>query len=103
MGGEFIDSEPGMIRFSLPDPTCPVDTRPMSWFSLLNLGKKTNSVSEHIMVELKLEKKAAVSQSVLQMTVMMKPQEKPHKINDDGWRNCCQSICRDLRAYLMSR
>jgi serine/threonine-protein kinase len=103
MGGEFIESEPGVIRFRLPDPTCPVEQPPQSLFALLTRNKKLAAPAEHILVELQMEKKGTPVQNILQMTVMMRPQEQPHRLDDRVWRDTCQQICRNLRAYLISR
>jgi serine/threonine-protein kinase len=103
MGGEFIDSEPGLIRFRLPDPTCPVETAPKGILSLLNLGKKARAAIEHILVELRMEKISSAGAGLLHMTVMMKPQERLQRVGDSVWRDGCHRLCRDLRAYLISR
>lgn len=104
MGGEFIDSEPGRIRFRLLDPSVPPPpTPPKNLLSLISWGTKPQTPDEHILVELRLEKKEAVGQGLLQMTVMMKPEEKPYLVNDQYWRDCCQQLCRHLRAYMISR
>ncbi len=102
LGGEFLESEPGLIRFRLPDPTVVIPA-PRGLFSVLQFAKRSQAMAEHILVELRLAKKETTTQNVLDMTVMMTPEEKPNRVDDPSWRTGCQGICRDLRAYFMSR
>ncbi|MGF1579324.1 MAG: serine/threonine protein kinase [Gemmataceae bacterium] len=99
--GEFIESEPGIVRFRLADPASPPE-QPKSFLSIFGLGPKTTTVVEHVLVELRLEK-SQEKNNLINIAVMMKPEADINRLDDPEWKDWCQTICRDLRGYLISR
>ncbi len=103
LGGEVIESEPGLIRVRLPGPEEAATEAPpqgglMGWFGL---GTRVK-VLPTVLMELHLEKKLANGRNQLQITVAMRPEQDEHLGHQPTWRPWCQGICRDLRAYLIS-
>jgi hypothetical protein len=42
-------------------------------------------------------------QTQLQITVLMRPEQDVGRAQDADWRAWCARICKELRAYLISR
>jgi serine/threonine protein kinase len=103
VGGEIIESEPGLIRFRLRDPASPQEPPP-NVFNLLGLAKKkVKTPVYHALLDLILEKVPGGKQNHLRLTVQMRPEEKPQRVRDGDWRAWCEQICRELRGYLIGR
>lgn len=100
IGGDIIESEPGLIRFRLRDPASPAETA-RGLFAMLGL-KKSAVATEYVLLELRLEK-AQSNANQLNITVMMRPERQPARLNNPEWRQWCQLVCRELRGYLISR
>jgi serine/threonine-protein kinase len=96
VGGELIESVPGLIRVRLGGRNGPygVGLGPLSW---LGLGRKSGVVD----VELRLERNNPAQQSLLNITVLMR--SPVHGAPNTAWRNRCNQIFCDLRAYLMGQ
>ncbi len=103
MGGEITDSEPGLIRCRLRDPASPPEPPSKGFLTILGMGKKPAPPSRHNLVELRLAKKSKERQNDLSITVMIAPEEDRSRLNDPAWRSWSQKLCRELRAYLISR
>jgi serine/threonine-protein kinase len=102
VGGEVIESEPGLIRFRLRDPACPPEV-PKGFLERLGLVKKLPVVLSTVLLELLLEKKQVGPRNQLHITVMMRPEQDGRRAQDPSWRTWCAQVCRDLRAYLIGR
>lgn len=100
MGGEFLESEPGMIRFRLNDPDNP-PPQPKSLFQMFGFGSKVITPTEHVILELRMEK-SEDRPNLLLISVIMRPEHRSEKLNDPQWRKWCNLVCRELRSYLMS-
>lgn len=93
VGGEVVESEPGLIRVRLGGKGCRYQGPPtaLSW---LGIGRKTNMVD----MELRLERNPNQT-SQLRITVLMTcPDVKA--TTTQGWRDRASKIYCDLRGYL---
>ncbi len=98
VGGEVVESVPGMIRVRLGGRGSiyqPAGLGPLSW---LGLGRKSGLVD----MELRLERADPGRESLLHITVTMRSQNGESALNPD-WRARCNHIFCDLRAYLMGQ
>jgi serine/threonine-protein kinase len=86
MGGEVIESVPGMIRVL-------VGNRSFSW---LGFGRRSGAIE----IELRL-KADANRDSLLHITVLMRPTNPRQTMTLDWRARCDQAFC-ELRAYLMA-
>ncbi len=100
-GGEFIESEPGVVRFRLVDPFSPPEPQ-KSLFSMFGFGAKTVTATEFVNVELRLDM-SQEKENLLQISVLMRPEADMNRLTDPDWKIWAQEICRDLRGYLISR
>lgn len=101
VGGEIIDSEPGLIRVSLPDPLVVEEAPQRGFLSLIGFGKKNAAPTPQITLELRLEK-LPERQNVLMISVVVIPGADRARLNDQAWHDWCQDLCRELRAYMIS-
>jgi serine/threonine protein kinase len=102
IGGEVVESVPGMIRVRLSNQA--VGHNGGGRQGLLSLlGLKSKSVADHIEMELRMEKKEGSQQGQLRITVLMRPPAGQRQPPDAAWRNHCEQLHRELRAYLISR
>jgi serine/threonine-protein kinase len=97
VGGEVIESVPGVIRVRLGGRksvyAVPAQQGPLGW---LGLGRNLGLVD----MELRLERSASNRNGLLHITVLMSsPDGKAHVRPE--WRSRCGQIFCDLRAYLM--
>jgi serine/threonine-protein kinase len=93
-GGEVVESVPGRIRVRLGVRGSYAPAGLGSWFGI---GRK----SGHIDVELQLQKADPARDSLLRITVVLRPAEAASASPD--WRNRCAQIFCDLRGYLMGQ
>ena len=100
LGGEVVDSEPGLIRVCLPGPE---ETAPRRQGLLGWLGFAAKPEPSLVLMELHMEKNQQGEGNQLRIAVGIRPERNPQLANDPGWRTWCQLLCRDLRAYLISR
>lgn len=103
IGGEAVESVPGMIRVRLgerQETAIPDNQKLLSWFGL---GKKsaTLTIAHPTEMELHMEKKGSSPQGLLQLTVLLRPEGGRQQARDPQWHAFCDRIFRDLRAYLM--
>jgi serine/threonine-protein kinase len=106
IGGEIMESEPGLIRFRLPDPAFPPEPPASTGlFAMLGLSKKKPPPrpTHHALLDLLLAKKDVGQRNRLQITVMMRPEQNRQRVHDPDWPVWCSQVCRDLRAYLIGR
>ncbi len=94
-GGEVVESVPGRIRVRLGGKGSVYATSGLgSWFGI---GRK----SKQIDLELQLQKADPTRDSLLQITVVLRPTEASSASPD--WRDRCAQIFCDLRGYLMGQ
>jgi serine/threonine-protein kinase len=97
VGGEVIESVPGLIRVRLGGKGSVYwvpGQGPLSW---LGLGRRSPMID----MELRLERSPG-QQSLLRMTVVMSSGDSGAADNPQ-WRARCQQVFCDLRAYLMGQ
>ena len=97
VGGEVVESVPGLIRVRLGRrggayPPLP-GSGPLSW---LGLGRRSGIVD----LELRLQQPDPGHESKLHITVLLRP-INGQQSDDPEWRARCDQIYCDLRAYLM--
>jgi serine/threonine-protein kinase len=102
VGGQVVESVPGMIRVRLGEREPAAAARP-GFLSRLGLGggRKQGESSPATDIELRMEKKGATNESRLQITVLFRPTRGRSQAADPAWHRRCEQIHRDLRAYLM--
>ncbi len=98
VGGQVIESVPGRIRVRLGGRGS-VYTFPsggsLAW---LGIGRRGGSLE----MELLLQRHNPQQQSLLSITVVMRPPD-PRAAGTSAWRTSCNQIFCDLRAYLMGQ
>jgi serine/threonine-protein kinase len=102
LGGEVIESVPGLIRVRLGEP----QEKPRSGlFAILGGGGgRGNGVmtkQQATDLELHMERKDPTQPNRLTVSLVMRPAGGMISTND--WRERCNRIGRDLQAYLMGR
>jgi len=102
IGGDVTGSEPGLIRVQLGGPRCKYKVgeagpAKRTWFSSAPAGKPNL-----IDMELHMEKQGGKGN--LHITLVLRPAAGSaiRKTSTD-WKNCCDSVYRDIKAYLMSK
>lgn len=104
-GGKVIESVPGTIRLRLPQDGVreaePANKGMLSW---LKVGKKPAEQPPHALVELHMEKKAVGGRNLLAITVLMFRDGTDLPLpRHPEWRYFADRICRELRAYLITK
>jgi serine/threonine-protein kinase len=105
IGGEAIESMPGLIRVRLEDrrePAAASGNSMLSWFGLKRKGAAAPAPRVTLM-ELHMQKKEAERQNLLQLTILLRPGRGRQQALDPEWRAYCDTVFRELRAYLMGR
>lgn len=102
-GGEVLDSQPGRIRFRLPAPATTPEAAPWGLWALLGFGKRTAPPLPNALLELRMQKTTTGLQNQLQIKVLMHPEQNARQEQATDWQYWCGQVCRDLRAYLISR
>ncbi len=95
-GGQVVESVPGKIRIRLGGKGSPYSVPVIGPFSWLGIGKKVNFID----IELRLERNNEAKQSLLSITVIMRPPDK-NLAAHPTWRARCNQIFCELRAFLM--
>jgi serine/threonine-protein kinase len=97
VGGEVVESLPGLIRVRLGGRGSAYRSHggPLSW---LGLGRKSGLID----MELLLERIDPARESLLHITVTMRSQNGESALNSE-WRARCNQIYCDLRGYLMGQ
>ena len=97
MGGEVIESIPGLIKLQLGANAGPKSRKANSLSrSWLGFGKKAGPIA----MELHLHQKDPHRSNSLFMQVVFRP-TSINQLNDPLWRERCTSLYIELRAYLM--
>lgn len=100
MGGEIVESAPGLIRVYLPPPREPKSQS--GFFDWLGLAKKPDHLrTPGIDMELHMQKKETARQNLLEITVLLRAEGGRRLPTDKAWQDRCDRIQRELRAYLI--
>jgi serine/threonine-protein kinase len=101
LGGEVVESVPGMIKVRLVEPTEKKKTGLLAWVSG-DSGRQASVLGapHSTDIELHMERRDPTQTSKLTITLVMRP--CGGTITPE-WRNRCTQIGRDLQAYLMGR
>lgn len=104
LGGEVIESEPGLVRVRLPGPGEPAAAAPpprglLGW---LGLGRASEPATPMALMELHMQKVPGAGNQ-LAIEVVMRPERADQGVSRREWQEWCGKVCRDLRAYLISR
>jgi serine/threonine-protein kinase len=97
-GGEVIESVPGLIRVRLGGKGCAYADTSRGTLGWLGIGRKQSLID----MELRLERTTVDRDSLLNITVVLRPTVK-EVANTPEWRDRCSQIYCDLRAYVMGR
>jgi serine/threonine-protein kinase len=102
LGGNVVDSVPGLIRVRLPDPQQPAEKKS----GLFRLGDRAKAVAATQVVgatdmELHMKREDPSQPSRLTVTLLMRPAGRG--LVTPAWRTRCNQIGRDVQAYLMGR
>jgi serine/threonine protein kinase len=101
IGGRIIDSEPGLIRVRVPDPDTPKAEKPTSLLSWLFKQKPPPPELAPFFLELYMDKRQHGTRNLLAITVTFRTPERGAKAIRH--REHAESMCRDLRAYLICK
>ena len=93
-GGEVVESVPGLIKVRLGGRKTPT-----SGFSWLGLGRRATGPID---VELHLQHAHPAEPNRLTVHVLFRPSH-PRLLADKTWRQRCNQVFAELRAYLMGR
>jgi serine/threonine-protein kinase len=94
-GGEVLESKPGRIKVRLGQRGTTYAARNRNSLSWLGLGRQPALIE----MELQMQRLDANRDSVLQITVLLRP--TPFGDAERNWRARCARIYCDLRGYLM--
>jgi eukaryotic-like serine/threonine-protein kinase len=95
LGGEVVESVPGMIRVRVPDGKAPrMAAGLFGWFD----NAKTATQGASTDIELHMLRKDPTQPSRLTITLVMRPSSGPMT---PDWKTRCKKIGQDLGAYLM--
>jgi serine/threonine-protein kinase len=98
LGGEVVDSEPGLIRVRLAEAR---NEKKTGWFSRVPERRVTMQVAPSATdIELHMTRPDPAQPSRLTITLVVR---SANGIVTAEWRARCQKISRDLQAYLMGR
>jgi hypothetical protein len=99
-----VESVPGRIRVRLNDQKSAVPAGGVGLFSKLGLvAAKPVAARPLIDLELHMEKREVGYQTQLHITVLYKAPGGRSQAMMPSWRNKCDEVHRELRAYLMGR
>lgn len=96
LGGEVLDSVPGMIKVQLDDPAEKKGGL-LGWMAGKSSALQTARGTE---IELRMERRDPAQPSRLTITLILRP--RGGTITTE-WKARCTTITRDLQAYLMGR
>jgi serine/threonine protein kinase len=98
LGGEVVDSVPGMIRVRLGEPAAPA-RKSGGLFGLLGGGKAASASAAPVTdLELHMERRDPAQPNRLTITLVLR---SGNGLMTPEWHQRCQQIGRDLQAYLM--
>lgn len=97
MGGQVVESLPGLIRVHLGGPGSVYSVSANS-FGWMGLGRRAGRIE----LELRMHQSDPKRQSLLHITVLMRTLNGDSHA-DPNWRGMCNQIFCDLRGYLMGQ
>jgi serine/threonine-protein kinase len=100
LGGEVLESVPGLIRMILPAPAAAPAPPPKRRWPFGSRPKPPEP--RFILLDLHIDKMKA-DQNHLQVTVVLNPDQDKLADEDGEQRAFYEQLCRTLRSYLMSR
>jgi serine/threonine-protein kinase len=100
LGGEIVESVPGMIKVRLMDRPPEKKSGLFAWLTGSKSRQVTVQSAQATEIELHMERLDPNQQSKLTITLVMRPRGG---MATADWRNRCNQIGRDLQAYLMGR
>jgi serine/threonine-protein kinase len=106
MGGEAVESVPGMVRVRLQEHREVMSTADgKGLFGWLKTSRKTpTAVAPRITwMDLHMEKKQSGHHNLLHLTILLRPERGRSQAADPEWRSFCDTVFRELKAYLMGR
>src|SRR5262249_18418681 len=104
IGGEVLDSEPGLIRVRLLDPRCKPEPEKRSLFSFLGFRNNRKTLpQDYLFLDLYMEKQQQAGKSILTIDVVMRADKTDTQEDEAMRRGFGERIARELKAYLMSR
>jgi serine/threonine-protein kinase len=99
LGGDVIESVPGMILVRLGEPA-PHKEKSKGLLGWFGASKQTAVAQPTTDVEMHMERRDPAQPNLLTITLVMRCAGTPVT---QEWRNRCQQISRDLKAYLVGR
>jgi serine/threonine protein kinase len=103
LGGEVVDSEPGLIRVLMPAPGPPAaPAKPAGLLGWFGLAKKPVANPNRAVMELHMETKPG-ARSHLVISVTLRPEKPDQHVDPKEWKAWTDRIVRELRAYLIGR
>jgi len=99
IGGEVVNSEPGLIRVRIKDPRTEKPSPP-GLFARLGLVRNVLAEPKYLTLELHLKRKPFDAKDLLEVAVVLQTKDDA---DDEMRRAFGNRICRELRAYLMIR
>jgi serine/threonine-protein kinase len=97
LGGEVVESVPGMIRVRLAEEGEQKTTAGLLPWST---RKAAVAAPPPLELELHMERKNPAQPGLLTITLVIRPNGRPNNVE---WTNRCNQINQDLQAYLMGR
>jgi eukaryotic-like serine/threonine-protein kinase len=101
LGGEIVDSEPGLIRVLLPAPGHVEPPKPAGLLGWLGLNKP-QPIPNLAVMDLHLDNKPG-ARSHLVISVAIRPEKPQQRVGAQEWKAWSEGIVRELRAYLIGR
>jgi serine/threonine-protein kinase len=99
VGGELVDSVPGVIQICLGGRGCRYQPPVAGALAWLGLGNKRR---RQISLELRMAKTDRGHSAQLHITILLRPATGDSLPEDPRWHDCCAQIYTDLRGYLMA-
>jgi hypothetical protein len=102
VGGEVVESVPGMIRVRLAEKPVLARSTGSGLFARLGLARKAEEAPPPNGVEIELHmQKQDAAPGKLQVTVLLRPEGGHRPADPPAWRARCDALQRELRAYLI--
>ena len=103
VGGKIVDSNSGLIRVLLADPTGAIaasrkKAARRGWLGIFSSVVEADNTT---MIELHMEKKQIGTRSLVELSVARQRTRSESRPEADACRQLCEKVCHELRAYLM--
>ncbi len=100
LGGEVVESQPGLIRVQLPSPTSDTAAAPkgfLGWFR----SPPPPPPSRDETIELHFRKRPSGGRSLVNILVIRVAPQLESRAQREAGVEQCRRVCNELRAYLM--